>query len=193
MRGYLDRVQAAATSARSPAVLGLIVSSHCSRSSSPTPSHRLQCFANLLNQGTAIIVLAMGMVFVLLLGEIDLSAGFAAGASAAVLAIVLSSGGFLAVHPRVRTPHRHGHRSDYRPARRAPGHPIVRHTLAMFLALQGVMLLPIIRRRRHHPLRRDELARGDELADLPVWAGWLLWGIVMLGYALVTLRAIRDG
>jgi hypothetical protein len=33
-------------------------------------------FANLINQGAAIIVLAMGLVFVLLLGEIDLSAGF---------------------------------------------------------------------------------------------------------------------
>src|SRR5687767_13628552 len=35
-------------------------------------------FANLINQGAAIMVLAMGLVFVLLLGEIDLSAGFAA-------------------------------------------------------------------------------------------------------------------
>ena len=32
--------------------------------------------ANLINQGAAIMVLAMGLVFVLLLGEIDLSAGF---------------------------------------------------------------------------------------------------------------------
>ena len=44
-----------------------------------------------MNQGTAIIVLAMGLVFVLLLGEIDLSAGFTAGTAAAVLAIALST------------------------------------------------------------------------------------------------------
>ena len=44
-------------------------------------------FANLINQGAAIIVLAMGLVFVLLLGEIDLSAGFAAGMGAAILAV----------------------------------------------------------------------------------------------------------
>ena len=37
-----------------------------------------------------IIVLAMGLVFVLLLGEIDLSAGFAAGTCAAVLAVTLT-------------------------------------------------------------------------------------------------------
>ena len=51
-------------------------------------------FANLLNQGTAIIVLAMGLVFVLLLGEIDLSAGFAAGTCAAVLAVSLTKWGW---------------------------------------------------------------------------------------------------
>ena len=42
-------------------------------------------FANLINQGAAIMVIAMGLVFVLLLGEIDLSAGFTAGTAAAVL------------------------------------------------------------------------------------------------------------
>ena len=36
------------------------------------------------------MVLAMGLVFVLLLGEIDLSAGFAAGMGAAILAITLT-------------------------------------------------------------------------------------------------------
>ena len=45
------------------------------RSTSPT------CSA-----GRAVIVIAMGLVFVLLLGEIDLSAGFTSGVCAAVLA-----------------------------------------------------------------------------------------------------------
>jgi D-xylose transport system permease protein len=44
-------------------------------------------FANLINQSAMIIVLAMGLIFVLLLGEIDLSAGFAAGTCAAVLGV----------------------------------------------------------------------------------------------------------
>jgi|GEM_PF-4026339 len=38
--------------------------------------------ANLLNQSAAVVVLAMGLVFVLLLGEIDLSAGFTGGTAA---------------------------------------------------------------------------------------------------------------
>ena len=42
-------------------------------------------FANLITQSSTYIVLAMGLVFVLLLGEIDLSAGFAAGTAGAGL------------------------------------------------------------------------------------------------------------
>src|SRR3712207_289719 len=51
-------------------------------------------FANLINQGAAIMVLAMGLVFVLLLGEIDLSAGFTAGMGAAILATTLTERGW---------------------------------------------------------------------------------------------------
>ena len=42
--------------------------------------------ANLVVQSGSICVLAMGLVFVLLLGEIDLSAGVAGGAGAMVTA-----------------------------------------------------------------------------------------------------------
>ncbi len=42
--------------------------------------------ANFLEQASAVIVIAMAVSFVLLLGEIDLSAGFTAGVAAAVLA-----------------------------------------------------------------------------------------------------------
>ena len=45
--------------------------------------------ANLVIQSGSIIVLAMGIVFVLLLGEIDLSAGVAGGASATIIALLL--------------------------------------------------------------------------------------------------------
>ena len=43
----------------------------------------------LVIQAAPIIVMAMGLVFVLLLGEIDLSAGFTSGVCAAVLALSL--------------------------------------------------------------------------------------------------------
>jgi D-xylose transport system permease protein len=51
--------------------------------------------ANLLAQGAGTTVIAMGLVFVLLLGEIDLSAGTASGVTAAVLALHLVRDGNL--------------------------------------------------------------------------------------------------
>src|SRR5882757_11177827 len=51
--------------------------------------------ANLLAQGAGVTIIAMGLVFVLLLGEIDLSAGTASGVTASVLALHLVSTGNL--------------------------------------------------------------------------------------------------
>jgi D-xylose transport system permease protein len=61
-----------------PAVLGLLVLCIVFGSMSSvflTPGN----FANLLTQAASVIVIAMGLIFVLLLGEIDLSAGYASG------------------------------------------------------------------------------------------------------------------
>jgi D-xylose transport system permease protein len=49
-------------------------------------------FANFLDQASSVIIIAMAVTFVLLLGEIDLAAGFTAGVSAAVLATRLEAG-----------------------------------------------------------------------------------------------------
>src|SRR4051794_41896382 len=70
-----------------PAVLGCIVLVIVFGVMEPDSFLTEQNFANLLNQGAAIMVLAMGLVFVLLLGEIDLSAGFTAGRGGAVLGV----------------------------------------------------------------------------------------------------------
>jgi D-xylose transport system permease protein len=51
--------------------------------------------ANLLQQGAGQTIIAMGLVFVLLTGEIDLAAGTASGLAAAVMALHLVSGGNL--------------------------------------------------------------------------------------------------
>lgn len=51
-------------------------------------------FANLINQSAMIIVIAIGLVFVLLLSEIDMSAGCAAGTAVAVLGVTLSQSGW---------------------------------------------------------------------------------------------------
>ena len=49
--------------------------------------------ANLLPQGAAPAAIAMGIIFVLLLGEIDLSAGYASGICAAIMAQTLAAVG----------------------------------------------------------------------------------------------------
>ncbi|MCE7009660.1 ABC transporter permease [Kibdelosporangium philippinense] len=51
--------------------------------------------ANLFQQGASIVIIAMGLVFVLLLGEIDLAAGTASGVCAAVMALHLVRNGNL--------------------------------------------------------------------------------------------------
>ena len=50
-------------------------------------------FANLVLQGSAYAVFAMGLVFVLLLGEIDLSAGYTGGVAAAVVGKLMTDHG----------------------------------------------------------------------------------------------------
>ncbi len=62
-------------------------------------------------------------------------------------------------------------------------------TLAMFLALQGVMLL-IISEGGTIRLRSDELIAIMN-KNMPLWAGWLLWAVVILGYAFVGLAQHR--
>jgi D-xylose transport system permease protein len=146
-------------------------------------------FANLLNQGTAIIVLAMGLVFVLLLGEIDLSAGFAAGTSAAVLGVTLTKQGWiwpLALLAALATGLLIGFLIGLLVARL--GIPSFVVTLAAFLGLQGVMLL-IIGEGGTIPIQSDILLAVMN-KNMPVWGGWLLWAIVVFGYAAISLRAI---
>lgn len=172
-----------------PAVLGLIVLVVLFSVLRPDVFFSAVNFANLLNQGTAIIVLAMGLVFVLLLGEIDLSAGFTAGTSAAVLAVALSSWGLfwpIALLIGLLTGTLIGLLIGLLVARL--GIPSFVVTLAMFLALQGVMLL-IIGVGGTITLRSNEL-KAIMNQNMPVWAGWVLWAIVIAAYAFVTWRAI---
>ncbi|MFM7360103.1 MAG: ABC transporter permease subunit, partial [Actinomycetota bacterium] len=88
LRDWASRVKAGQVGAL-PAILGLLVLCIAFSSQSSvflTPGN----FANLLTQAAAITVIAMGLVFVLLLGEIDLSAGYAAGVCGAILVIMIT-------------------------------------------------------------------------------------------------------
>ena len=65
-----------------PAVLGFVVLVDPLHGATPDTFATKLNWANLVNQSAAVVFIAMGLVFVLLLGEIDLSAGYTAGVSA---------------------------------------------------------------------------------------------------------------
>ncbi|MGA0092541.1 MAG: sugar ABC transporter permease, partial [Candidatus Nanopelagicales bacterium] len=173
-----------------PAVLGLIALVILFGALEGSTFLSIFNFANLINQSAAIIVLAMGLVFVLLLGEIDLSAGFAAGTCAAVLAVALNSWGLawpVALLAALLTGAVIGLVIGNLVARL--GIPSFVVTLAMFLALQGAMLL-IIGEGGTIPIRSEAILVIMN-GNMSVVAGWVLAAVIVGGFALTTLLAIR--
>jgi D-xylose transport system permease protein len=99
-------------------------------------------FANLITQAAAVTVIAMGLVFVLLLGEIDLSAGYASGVCGAILVILITQHGwawFLALPVSIIVGCVLGFSIGTLVARL--GIPSFVVTLAAFLGFQGLLLL----------------------------------------------------
>jgi D-xylose transport system permease protein len=147
-------------------------------------------FANLINQGAAITVLAVGLVFVLLLGEIDLSAGFTAGTGAAILAVTLTEHGWawpLAVLAALVSGVAIGFAIALLVARL--GIPSFVVTLSFFLGLQGAMLL-IIGEGGTIPIRNDAILAIMN-KNMPVALGWLFALIIIGGFAGTTMMAIQ--
>lgn len=93
VRNYFARVRAGELGSL-PALLGLAVLVVVFAASSDF-FLSLNNIANLLAQGAGQTIIAMGIVFVLLVGEIDLSAGTASGVAAAVMALHFVQGGNL--------------------------------------------------------------------------------------------------
>src|SRR5437763_13421345 len=88
-RAYINRVRGGDLGAL-PAIAGIVVLfilfTALRPNTFPTPLN----LTNLLVQAVPISLLAMGLVFVLLLGEIDLSAGVVSGVCAAVMAVLMA-------------------------------------------------------------------------------------------------------
>jgi D-xylose transport system permease protein len=146
--------------------------------------------ANLVIQAGSIIVLAMGIVFVLLLGEIDLSAGVAGGASATIIALMLIDYDWTwwaATLAGVATGAVIGLAIGSLVA--YLGIPSFVVTLAFFLALQAVPLKLI---GSGGSLRfDDEVLRGLSINNVPVTAGWIAAALIVLGYAALSLWKYR--
>jgi D-xylose transport system permease protein len=133
----------------------------------------------------------MGLVFVLLLGEIDLSAGFTAGTGGAVMGILLTRQDrpwWLAVVAGILAGAFIGMCIGLLVARL--GIPSFVVTLAAFLGLQGV-LLRLIGEGGSIPVRDSKLLALNN-DTLPVWLGWALVVAVLATYAAVSLQKARQ-
>jgi len=147
--------------------------------------------ANLVVQAGSICVLAMGLVFVLLLGEIDLSAGVAGGASATITALVMIDhgwtwwlGALAGIAAGALIGLVIGGLVSFL------GIPSFVVTLAFFLALQAVPLKLI---GSGGSLRfNDEVLRGLSIKNVPVTAGWIAAVLIVVGYAGLSLWRHRS-
>ncbi|MEU6078648.1 ABC transporter permease [Micromonospora sp. NPDC047074] len=188
VRNYVSRVRGGDIGAL-PAVLGLIVL--CTVFSIMRPSFLTAGnFANLFTQGAATTLIAMGLVFVLLLGEIDLSAGFASGVCAAILANVVTVLGYpwyVAVLAALVTGVAIGTALGFLVAK--IGIPSFVVTLAGFLAFQGIVLM--LMEEGTNISVRDEVLVAIANRNLSPVLGWLLAAVAVAGYAAVQLLRHR--
>ncbi|MEH1100936.1 sugar ABC transporter permease [Micromonospora sp. CPCC 205561] len=188
VRNYVSRVRGGDIGAL-PAVLGLVVL--CTVFSIMRPSFLTAGnFANLFTQGAAVTLIAMGLVFVLLLGEIDLSAGFASGVCAAILANVVTVLGYpwyVAVLAAVLTGVAIGTTLGFLVAK--IGIPSFVVTLAGFLAFQGIVLM--LMEEGTNISVRDDVLVAIANRNLPPVLGWLLAAAAVAGYAAVQLLRHR--
>lgn len=182
VRDYVSRVRGGDIGPL-PALLGLLVLCVVFTIARPVFLTPLN-FANLFTQGAAITIIAMGLVFVLLLGEIDLSAGFTSGLCAAVLAVLLAYQGwpwYAAVLAATVTGVLVGFVLGFLVAK--VGVPSFVVTLAAFLAFQGAVLLLI--RGGTNVTVADPVIRAIENNNLPPWLGWVLVVLTIASYAAV--------
>ncbi|MEU4775963.1 ABC transporter permease [Micromonospora sp. NPDC023644] len=187
-RNYVSRVRGGDIGAL-PAVLGLVVL--CTVFSIMQPTFlSAGNFANLFTQGAAVTLIAMGLVFVLLLGEIDLSAGFASGVCAAILANVVTVLGYpwyVAVLAAIVTGVVIGTTLGFLVAK--IGIPSFVVTLAGFLAFQGIVLM--LMEEGANISVRDEVLVAIANRNLTPVLGWLLTAVAVAGYAAVQLLRHR--
>lgn len=135
--------------------------------------------ANLLTQTAALMILAIALTFLLIMGEIDLSAGITGGVGMAIfiklvndqhwnwvlaLVVALLVGGVI------------GSFLGFFVAR--VGVPSFVVSLAMFLAFQGLMLVMLGDAGAYRVETSSVLAIMNK--NMPVWAGWLMFVVIVV-------------
>ncbi len=188
-KDYWSRVKAGDIGSL-PAILGLVVLCLVFGSMSSvflTPGN----FANLITQAAAVIVIAMGLIFVLLLGEIDLSAGYTAGVTGAVLVILITNQGqpwYVALIASIAVGALLGFLLGSLVARL--GIPSFVVTLAAFLAFQGILLLLA---GEGGTIRvEDPTILAVENSNMSPTVSWIFFLIVAVAYVLSGLTAMNS-
>jgi D-xylose transport system permease protein len=136
-------------------------------------------FANLATQAATLVMLGMALVFVILLGEIDLSAGVTAGASMGIFVVLISRFGVnwvFALIVAFAIGLAIGTFIGFFVAR--VGIPSFVVTLGLFLGLQGVQLVVI----GESGAIRVQVPQiiAIQNSNLPVWAGWVMLGVILV-------------
>jgi D-xylose transport system permease protein len=170
-----------------PAILGFFVLAILFSFLSPVFLTAIN-FANFFTQAATLIVLAMGLVFVLLLGEIDLSAGVTSGVTSALLAVEMAIHGmawWLAILLSIGVGVIIGFLIGILVAR--VGIPSFVVTLAAFLAFQGLQLV-IIGEGGLYRIASPQIL-NIENGNLSRPAGWALV-VIAVAATLLTGRRI---
>jgi D-xylose transport system permease protein len=190
LKAYRDKLRSGDIGSL-PAVLGLIALVAFFSAEKPHLFPGAYNFANIITQGSPVMILSMGLIFVLLLGEIDLSAGFTAGTAAATMAIFMSHHGWswpLGMLACVVTGTVIGLAIGTIVTRL--GIPSFVVTLAGFLGLQGVQLA-VVGEGGTIQFTSKAVYNIDN-ASLPIWAGWTLFIVVAGGFAILNyVRIVR--
>jgi D-xylose transport system permease protein len=142
----------------------------------------------LVIQAAPIIVMAMGLVFVLLLGETDLSAGTTGGLCSAITAVLILRQGaswWLALIVGLLAGLIIGFGMGWLRAR--VGIPSFVITLATFLTFQGVTLI-LIGGQGSVILPGNSPLIKLENSFVPLWLGWTLLVLLVIGYAAIKVN-----
>jgi len=182
---YLRRVRAGETGSV-PGIIGavaLMIVFGVAQSSFLTTSN----IADIVEQAAPNTILAMGLVFVLLLGEIDLSAGVVGSTAAAVAAVLSVKHGLpweLAILGAAAFGAVSGIVLGW--LRSKLGIPSFVVTLSAFIAFQGVQVL-VINSKSNGIQINDQVLHNLYFGRLTPSAGWILLVVSVALYALVKL------
>nr|QZD57925.1 ABC transporter permease [Glycomyces sp. TRM65418] len=188
LKGYWNEVRSGEVGAL-PAVAGIIALCAFFGFSQPV-FLSVGNLANLFGQGAAVACIAMGLVFVLVIGEIDLSAGFASGVCAAIMAVILTDWGWpwpIGIGAALATGMLIGLVLGTLVVKL--GIPSFVVTLAAFLAFQGVVLM--ILKEGTNITINDETVKAVAGGNLERWQGWALLVLTVAAYAALQLQRWR--